>query len=69
MKDPTKISELFQTKIVHGRTHILSESHNFRGKVYPDPDYMGTGLALVGVLKPGQSLEEFKKEWIERQLK
>lgn len=69
MKDPTKVAELFQTKVVHKRTHVLSVPKNFRYKAYPDPDYMGTGTALVGILNHGQSIEDFKKEWIERQLK
>lgn len=69
MKDPAKVAELFQTKVVHKRTHVLSVPQNFRYKAYPDPDYLGTSMALIGILNPGQSIDDFKKEWIERQSK
>lgn len=31
---------------------------------YPEPDFMGTGKALVGYLLPGESLDGFKKRYV-----
>jgi hypothetical protein len=36
---------------------------------HDNPDYRGTGLALCGILKQGQSLESFRSDWIVRKLK
>jgi hypothetical protein len=55
-----------KTIIVHGRTHVLTESkrndnvEDGQTKI-EQPNYLGTGMALCGVLRPGETLEEWKK--------
>lgn len=72
-KNFAAIADQFQIKIVNKRKHIVS-SHIHRidktnlGKIYPQPNYMGTGMALVGVLH-NQTFDQFKKSWVERKLK
>jgi len=31
---------------------------------WPEPNYLNTGMALVGVLQAGQTLTEFRNDWI-----
>lgn len=50
----------YETIKVIGRTHIIKE--DFRKDMgFPDPNYEGTGKALVGVCRVGESLEEWVK--------
>lgn len=52
---------------VHGREHVLKSPGRERGtklangEELPMPNYMGTGLALCGILRQGETLEDFKK--------
>lgn len=48
------------TKTVYRRTHVLVESRNRYGN-YPEANYLGTGLALAGVLKENETLDQWKK--------
>lgn len=34
----------------------------------PPPDYLGTGKALVAVLRPNETLEDFRAYWIKKRL-
>ena len=59
--------EGIQTKIVDGRIFLLREStrelvKNTNGDVHiPKPNFMGTGLALVGVLKRRETIDMWCK--------
>jgi len=55
------MSELYSTVVVAGRLHVICEAKDRRGGIHRDPNYMGTGRALCGVLKKGQTLEEWMK--------
>jgi hypothetical protein len=53
---------------VCGRSHVIREVDRpnvlYRDNVkivIPDPNYMNTGKALCGILKIGQTLEEWKE--------
>lgn len=51
---------LYGTIKVVGRTHIVKEV--FRKDMdFPAPNYQGTGKALVGVCRVGETLEEWVK--------
>ena len=47
---------LYQTVQVYGRTHILVKN---TGREFESPNYLGTGLALRGVCKPGETFEDW----------
>jgi hypothetical protein len=47
---------------VAGRTHVLTPYNNTYRGPYPMPNYHGTGMALCGVTKKGESLDK----WIKR---
>ena len=40
-----------------------------RSERYPEPNFMGTGRALVGMLKPKQTIEQFKNNWLKQRKK
>lgn len=46
------------------RKHVVMP---FIRNAYPfdEPNYLNTGMALVGVLRKDQTLGEFRQEWIE----
>lgn len=52
------MNKLYSTVVVAGRLHVLCEAKERKGP-YRDPNYMGTGRALCGVLRRGQTLEEW----------
>ncbi len=59
-------NELEVIKVAHGGQHVVRavERGLYReGKqsIMPDPNYMGTGKALCGVLNEGESFEHWKK--------
>ena len=56
-----------QTIKLNGREHILKDV--VRYGVHPDPNFAGTGKALCGVLKKGQSLEDWEKQKAKRMKK
>lgn len=45
------------------RQHVIMPFRRINS-LYADPDYMKTGRAFVGVIKIGQTFDQFKKEWI-----
>jgi hypothetical protein len=47
--------------IVGGRGHVLRPYRGDRLSIKELPNYMGTGLALCGVTKKGESLEHWRK--------
>jgi hypothetical protein len=51
---------------VGSRQHVICESgpriKYAEGKPMPDANYLGTGMALCGILREGQSLDNFKVE-------
>lgn len=49
----------FKTLVVAGKTHVVIDL-NRNDDYYPNPNYMGTGMALCGILNDGETLEEFK---------
>ena len=49
--------------VLHGRKHVLRPFYR-NAKEYPEPDYLGTGRALVAILKTNETLKSFKKNWI-----
>lgn len=51
----------FETIQVLGRTHVVRHVER-PSKHYPEPNYRGTGKALCGVTREGESLEA----WIRR---
>ena len=52
---------------VNGRQHVIRVvDRNFK-KDLPDPNYRGTGQALVGILKKNETLEQFRADWVERE--
>ena len=66
---------MYKTMRVNGRTHVLREINRLsyclsdyykscKGDIIrvDPPDYLGTGLALCGVLKYGQTLNEWVQE-------
>lgn len=55
----TKIKN-YQTIQVHGRTHVICAVDLRSG--YPEPNYMGTGMALCGVIDAGKSLDDWKQK-------
>lgn len=55
------MSELYSTIVVWSRLHVICESKERKGNLHRDANYMGTGKALCGVLKKGQTLEEWMK--------
>ena len=46
------------------RKHVVMP---FLRNAYPfaEPNYLNTGMALIGVLRKDQTLDEFRQEWIE----
>ena len=68
-----KTNEMYITMRVNGRTHVVRQFNRrkYRTKQYPGgmetvytpaPNYLGTGMALCGVLRYGQTLEEWVSE-------
>jgi hypothetical protein len=54
---------------VNGREHVVKRvtrsGTDSEGVPYPEPNYQGTGMALCGVLLPGQNL----KQWMDAKRK
>ena len=50
---------------VHSKQHVIMPFYRANNG-YPDPNYNNTNCALVGVLKKGETLEKFRKNWIKR---
>ena len=60
-------TEAHEMKVMesHGKSLIIRPI--IRKSFIKDPDFCKTGHALCGVLYPQQTLDQFKKEWVERQ--
>jgi hypothetical protein len=63
-----RIASSFDTVKSYGRTHII------RPVVFDDgtrkmPNYLGTGKALVGVVKKKQKVEDWVNDWKLRMIK
>lgn len=43
----------------NGYTYVVVSNPRPMTKNYPEPDFLGTGMALCGVLKEGETLQEF----------
>ena len=59
---------------VNGKNHVVNLNPRGRfsseGLVLPAPNYQNTGNAFCGILRDGESLEEWRnrmKEWREKQ--
>lgn len=52
------------TKLINGQFHVLAP--DLTG--LRNPNYLGTGLGLVGILRTGESLSSFKEYWLKRKL-
>ena len=54
--------------IVNGQNHVIGLFKR-NDPTIKEPDYRGTGNALLGVLAKGEKLESFKKKWLNRNIK
>jgi len=52
---------------VNGRHHVLRPFSRGDEKI-PEPNYLGTNLALCGILQHGQTFEQFKEDWVAMKL-
>jgi hypothetical protein len=77
----TKITEMVETKAefiqrtnsfklleLYGHDYILGDGGRTGDKFNVEPNWKNTGLALIGVLKPNETLDDFKKKWITNKL-
>lgn len=55
-----KKNKIYKTIEVFGRIHVLCESETRNGSRHNQANYIGTGLALAGVVQKGKNL----KFWI-----
>ena len=69
--------ENYQVTKVFGHNHVLKPLARqksyfiLNGKrmgMVPEPNYLNTGMALCGILKPGQTLNEFIAETKHREV-
>mgnify|MGYP004702459871 CR=1 FL=1 len=66
--------EYFTTIEVHGRHHVIKETNRLGSTISIEgkktlaiqSNYRGTGMAFCGILKKGQSLDSFEKEYLAR---
>lgn len=54
------------TTTVLGRLHVIRPFS--REANLDQPNYNGTGQAFVGILNEGNTLEQFKKDWVKSRL-
>jgi len=52
----------------HGRQHVIRIVERSFYKNIPDPNYMHTGQALVGILRDHETLEQFRAEWVKKEI-
>lgn len=52
----------YQIINVSKRQHVLTAASTREGTIFPEANYLGTGLALCGVLKKDQTLEKWIKK-------
>lgn len=53
--------EIYQTIKVHGRVHVVCPSGSRHTFMHENANYLNTGKALCGVLKKGETLDNWKK--------
>ena len=61
---------MLETKFVHGKNHVIVERNRQEEEnntSLPNPNYLDTNKALCGILKDGQSIEEFTELYLSRQ--
>lgn len=56
-----------RTFSLNHRTHVIVPIERY-DETFPDPNYCDTGCAGVGVLKKGQTLNEFKEKYLKDKL-
>ena len=54
---------------IYGRMYVLRPIERDARYNCPNPDFIGTHNALVGIGRKGETLEEFKKRWLEIRMK
>lgn len=52
---------------VYRKQHVIRVV-NREHRYIPEPDYLRSGHALVGILNEGETLEQFRKRWIEKKI-
>lgn len=60
-----EIANDMETISVCKRQHVIATAER-RSTFYPEPNYLGTGKAFLGVLKNYETLEEFRDKWIKQ---
>jgi hypothetical protein len=55
----------YETYQQGNRTYILTDDNDRTGTVHAQPNWMGTGKALAGILAPGDTMEK----WLKRKAK
>lgn len=53
---------------VNGRIHVI-RPFTRETSYYPDPNYLGTGQALVGVVKEGETFLDFRNNYYHQKFK
>ena len=53
------MSKIFKVISVSGRQHVVTNTES-RGKGFDNPNYMGTGMALCGILNEGETLDDWR---------
>jgi hypothetical protein len=51
---------------ISNRSHIIATPLNKRDSKFYDTNYRNTNKALIGILKSNETLDEFKKRYIQR---
>lgn len=64
-KDSENATKAMSVISVFGRKHVIMPplSNKSEGD-FKDPNYLSTKNALVGILKIGETLDQFKKRWL-----
>ena len=51
--------------MMYGRMYILRPIERDERYNCPDPDFVGTHNALVGIARRGETFDQFKQRWLE----
>jgi hypothetical protein len=46
---------------VHERRYIITPAEDRTGSIHPEANFLKTGCALIGRLRPGETIEQFKE--------
>lgn len=52
---------MYKTLMVHGKWHVLKIVESRYSNKIDDANYMGKGLALCGILKKNETIEDFER--------